>query len=98
MRAITFYKDIYYILYFITVILYIVGFLGIWSSSPKYLSLFDIIFKIFISVMLIYYFNPLNHTVMTQFHKELGFSAGIALFTSFSLHYIKYIFGKTISV
>lgn len=71
------------------VILYVIGLFGIWTESGKYLTLIDNVFKIIISGILIYFFNPFTKTVCVDFHRNVAFSAGFAILlqTSF-VHFI----------
>jgi hypothetical protein len=65
--------------------LYIIGLLGIWSDSGKYLTILDNIFKIVLAGVLLYFFNPLVKTVCTDFHRNVGFSSGFILLLQTSI-------------
>ena len=62
-------------------VLYIVAYIGVWKNAPKYLKWLQYSFKIFISLVLIYLFNPLSKTKFTTFHKEIVFTAALYLLT-----------------
>lgn len=72
-------------------ILYIVTIIGIGQNSPHYLNEVHELFKIFISVVLMYLFNPWNSATMTPFHKKLVFEGAFMLLLSSS---VKNLFGK----
>tara|TARA_B000000475_G_scaffold244247_1_gene216621 strand:+ start:584 stop:913 length:330 start_codon:yes stop_codon:yes gene_type:complete len=72
---------IYYILNFIFVILYILSFLG--QEDKDYTDMLNQCYKIFIALVLIYFFNPWSKEKLNDFNKKIAFSAGLVLiFTS----------------
>ena len=84
------YERVYYYCMFIIYILYGLSFLGIWNKAPIYLENMNIFFKLFISIVLIYLFNPLQKTITcTDFHMRIVFSAAVFLITSTTFSAIK---------
>jgi hypothetical protein len=65
-------------------ILYFLVMLGISSLAPKYLSYLRVFLKIYIALLLIYFYNPLTYREkkFTNFDRKLVFSAGIFLLLS----------------
>jgi len=73
---------IIYILYFIIA-------LGLSATAPKYLSFLDYYIKIYVSLFLIWRFNPFRHVKFTSFDKKIAFNAGIfILFATTSINEI----------
>ena len=71
------YKYLLYLSYF----LFIVSFLGISYVAPQYNSTLTEIIKVYICILLIYRFNPLNgKKKCSEFDKQLAFSASVFLF------------------
>ena len=68
-------------------VLYFLAFLGISSLAPEYLSGLRIILKIYIALLLIYFYNPITYKEkkFTDFDRRLAFSAGIFLLLSTTL-------------
>jgi len=60
-------------------IFYIVSFLGISFVAPSYHRLLLEIIKIYVSILLIYNFNPWGKKECTRLDRELAFSAAIFL-------------------
>ena len=58
--------------------------LGISSLTPQYLSYLRIFLKIYIALLLIYFYNPITYKKknFTDFDRKLAFSAGIFLLLS----------------
>ena len=67
------------------VTLYLLGMLGIWSEAPSYLRVIDSIFNIIIAGILIYFFNPFKKTICNDFHRQVVFSAAVAILLQTSL-------------
>ena len=65
-------------------VLYIVVALGLSRSAPKYLSYLDSAIRIYVSLFLMYQFNPfLNQTAeFTELDRKMAFSAGVFTFTT----------------
>ena len=65
-------------------VLYFFAMLGISSLAPQYLSRLRIFLKIYVALLLIYFYNPLTYKEkkFTDFDRKLAFSAGIFLLLS----------------
>lgn len=70
----------------ITYILYIVIAFGLFASAPKYLD--DLLFytKMYISVFLIYRFNPFTMSKFTPLDAKIAYNAGIFLLFTTALN------------
>jgi hypothetical protein len=80
----------------ITWVLYITIALGLSKNAPEYLDDLQYYFKIYISLFLIYRFNPFRKIEFTSLDSKIAFSAGIFLLAttainSLLLKYIDYI-------
>ena len=75
----------YYVLNFLFIVLYILSYFNIINRSPIDLDVLDKAYVIFISLALIYFFNPLYKKQPNEFHKKIAFSAGILLLFTSSL-------------
>ena len=86
-----------YILY-ISWGLYVVALLGISFFSPKYLSYLREIIKIYISLLLIYKFNPFFYKhYISEFDRKIVFSAGVyLLLTTTIISVIERLYSNTI--
>lgn len=78
-------RKIYRTLTYSIYIIYVLLFLGIWNSAPEYLDDLNYYLKIFVSLVLLYTFNPLYNIKFDKIHKDIAFSAGILLIASTSL-------------
>jgi len=70
----------YDIIVYITWILYIAIVLGLSTNAPQYLDSLHSFIKIYISLFLIYRFNPFRRVKFTGLDAKIAFSAGIFLF------------------
>ena len=81
-----------YIFDFTFLIIYILYFaiaLGLSATAPKYLSFLDYYVKIYVSLFLIWRFNPFRHVKFTSFDRKIAFNAGIfVLFATTSINQI----------
>ena len=75
----------YYLLNIIFVTLYILYFLGIGDKSYYKLDLLNEVYKIFIGLVLIYFFSPWHKEKLDNIHKKIAFSAGLLLIFTSSL-------------
>lgn len=89
------YKDIYkfqdfwFNLFIITsYLLYISFAVGIFKSAPQYLESLDYYVKIYISLFLLWRFNPFRKIHFTDLDRKISFSAGIFLFTTSAVNQI----------
>jgi hypothetical protein len=81
-----FHKDIhrlqnqaFNIVMYITWILYIVIALGLSANAPQYLDYLHAFIKLYISLFLIYRFNPFRRVRFTGLDAKIAFSAGVFL-------------------
>lgn len=79
----SYYENIYKYGLYLIYGLYIVSFLGVWYEAPIYLDNINYFFKIFISIVLMYFFNPLRKDEpCTPIQKRIVFSAAFFLLAS----------------
>lgn len=71
---------------YVTWILYIVIALGLSANAPQYLDDLQYYVKIYVSLFLIYRFNPLRHVKFTRLDRKIAFSAGVFLFATSALN------------
>lgn len=78
------YESFYYFFDTIVFILFILVNVGIWNKAPTYYKILSIIFRLIISFILIYYFNPFFNKIsdFNKFHRNVAFSGGIYLLAS----------------
>ncbi len=78
---------------YVSYILYAIVFLGLSTTAPKYLSYLRGFLKLYVSIFLIWRFNPYNNEKMTLFDKRVVFSSAIFLLTTTTLTQVvlKYI-------
>jgi len=65
-----------------TYILYALIALGLSANAPEYLSMLEYFIKIYISVFLIYRFNPFRQVTFTDLDVKIAFNAGWFLLTT----------------
>jgi hypothetical protein len=70
------------IVLYITYILYIAIALGISANAPEYLDALQYYMKLYISLFLIYRFNPFRRVKFTGLDAKIAFSSGLALFAT----------------
>ncbi len=76
-------KILFYVLYFL-------AFFGLWDKAPIYFKDVDYFFKLFLAIILIILFNPLNNTTeFTKMHRNIVFSSGVFLLTTTTLNAFK---------
>lgn len=81
---------IIYFLYFLIA-------LGLSATAPKYLSFLDYYVKIYVSLFLIWRFNPFRHVKFTSLDKKIAFNAGIfVLFATTSINQILISYFKSL--
>ena len=79
----SYYENIYNYGLLLIYTLYAVSFLGVWNEAPIYLENVNYFFKIFIAVVLAYFFNPLRKDEpCTKIQKRIVFSAAFFLLAS----------------
>jgi hypothetical protein len=96
----SFYKDLYkfqdfwFNVFIVTTYgLYILFAVGIFKSAPQYLESLDYYVKIYISLFLLWRFNPFRKIHFTELDRKISFSAGIFLLTTSAINQvlIKYL-------
>lgn len=75
--------NIYFLLNFIFVLLYIVSYFN--TNLRKYLDVLNEIYKVFIALVLLYFFNPWSKKKLNKFNKKIAFSAGLLLLLTTSI-------------
>lgn len=68
--------------FYITTALYIVAFLGLFVAAPTYLGILRFIMSLYVSLYLIYRFNPRRSVQFSELDKTVTFNAGLLLFTT----------------
>lgn len=53
-----------------------------WNRAPYYLAQINLITQVFVGLLLIWFFNPLQTYKYDKFHKTLGFTAGFFLISA----------------
>ena len=82
-------EHIFDITFVIIYVLYFVIALGLSATAPKYLAFLDYYVKIYVSLFLIWRFNPFRHVKFTSLDKKIAFNAGIfVLFATTSINQI----------
>ena len=66
-------------------ILFFLAFTGIWKSAPLYLEEVNNYYKIVVSLVLLYIFNPYLKTEIKPVHERMAFNAGLYLLLSSNL-------------
>ena len=74
-----FQSRIFDIIIFTTWFLYILIVLGISANAPEYLDDIQFYVKLYVSLFLIYRFNPFRHVKFTRLDARIAFSAGMFL-------------------
>lgn len=71
--------NLYDVIMYVTYLLYILIVFGLSASAPQYLESLNRVFKIYISLFLIYRFNPFRRVKFTGLDAKISFSAGVFL-------------------
>jgi hypothetical protein len=79
---------IFNIVIYATWTLYVMIVLGLSSNAPQYLDDLQYYVKIYVSLFLIYRFNPFRRVKFTQLDAKIAFSAGLFLFTTTAINQI----------
>ena len=82
-------KKLYFTLKITLILLYVVSIFKISNKAPRYLKYVDLIFNFVVGLLLIIIYNPFTSNKITNFHKKIAFSAGIAILINNSL--IRYL-------
>jgi hypothetical protein len=68
--------------FYITAALYVVTFLGLYVAAPTYLGILRLIMSLYVSLYLLYRFNPWRSIQFSALDKTVTFNAGVLLFTT----------------
>lgn len=80
--------NLFTIIIYITWALYISILLGLSVNAPQYLDDLQYYVKIYVSLFLIYRFNPLRRVNFTRLDAKIAFSAGLFLITTTAINTI----------
>jgi len=75
----TFQSQAFDIFTYASLVLYILVALGLSASAPQYLTIIQYYLKLYISIFLIWRFNPFRHVRFTKLDATIAFNAGIFL-------------------
>ena len=67
---------------FMNYFLYAIFSVGLAANAPQYLNILDYYIKIYISLFLLWRFNPFRTIVFTNLDRKIVFSAGLFLFST----------------
>ena len=73
-------ENIFDFTFIIIYVLYFLIALGLSATAPKYLSFLDYYVKIYVSLFLIWRFNPFRNSKFTSLDKKIVFTSGVYLF------------------
>lgn len=79
------YKKIFLMFNYLTYILYFVVYFNVWQAAPDYLNNINFFLKIYVSLVLIYFFHPFQKIKFDIFHRQLIFSGALFILSSVSL-------------
>ena len=65
---------------------YILFAIGIFKTQPQYLQQLDYYVKIYVSLFLLWRFNPFRKIEFTDLDRKIAFSSGIFLFTTTAIN------------
>jgi energy-coupling factor transporter transmembrane protein EcfT len=82
------YENLFILLNYAWYILFSLAYFDIWHPAKIYLQSVTFYFKIFVSVFLIYFFNPWNTVKFNDFHRTIVFTAGTFILFSEGLMFI----------
>ena len=71
--------NVFTVIIYITWILYIIIALGLSARAPQYLDELQSYVKIYVSLFLLWRFNPFRHVQFTRLDSKIAFSAGLLL-------------------
>jgi len=83
-----FQNRVYDIVVYSTWLLYITIALGLSANAPEYLNVLQYYVKLYVSLFLIYRFNPLRRVKFTKLDASIAYSAGIFLLTTTAINNI----------
>lgn len=74
--------------FYMNYLLYFIVAFGLSTTAPQYLSTLDYFIKLYVSLFLIYRFNPFRKVVFTDLDRKIAFSAGIFVFATTAINKI----------
>ena len=80
--------NVFNIIIYLTWILYIAILFGVSSKAPQYLDDLQYYVKIYVSLFLIYRFNPFRRVKFTGLDAKIAFSAGVFLLATTTVNSI----------
>lgn len=80
-----YYKRVFLTFNYLTYLLYFVVYFNIWQTAPVYLNNINFFLKIYVSLVLLYFFHPFRKIKFDIFHRQLIFSAALFILSSVSL-------------
>jgi hypothetical protein len=89
-------EKIFQLIIYITWLLYILIALGLSANAPQYLDDLQYYVKIYISLFLIYRFNPFRQVKFTHLDAKIAFSAGLFLLTTTAINNLLQTYVKNI--
>jgi hypothetical protein len=92
-----FQNKIYDIVVYVTWALYIAIALGLSANAPQYLDDLQYYVKMYVSLFLIYRFNPFRRVKFTGLDAKIAFSAGVFLLTTTAINTILTAYVKNIN-
>ena len=92
-----FQNKIYDIVVYVTWALYIAIALGLSANAPQYLDDLQYYVKMYVSLFLIYRFNPFRRVKFTGLDAKIAFSAGVFLLTTTAINTILIAYVKNIN-
>jgi len=77
---------------YITYVLFALAWLGLWSSAPKYLKLFETVLQLYVAIFLIINFSPISSDLdLNDFTKGIAFGAGLLLLSNYLVKNLLYL-------
>ena len=85
--------NLFYFLVYASYVLYVLSLLKLVPGLDKYSLKIHYGLIVYISLFLLYEFNPFRKTVFTNFHKEIVFHSGLILFgtTALATYFFSYV-------
>jgi len=80
--------QLFTIIIYVTWLLYILIALGLSANAPQYLDDLQYYVKIYVSLFLIYRFNPFRRVQFTELDAKIAFSAGLFLLATTAINSI----------
>lgn len=79
------YKRVFITLSYLTYILFGIIYLFSWDKGHKYLENIHFFLKLYVALLLVYFFHPFRKIKFDHFHREVIFHAALFLLFSFSI-------------